>query len=153
MADFAADTALEGGDGHYRVTLSRGWEAWGPLGGYVAAIALRAMGAESPSMRPASISCQFLASAAFARADVEVTTLRTGKRSRALHVRLLQEGRPVHTATGWVVDADMPGLEHDHAAMPDVPPVSQLRSYAEIADHFEEWYPVWHGAIDGRPVD
>jgi acyl-CoA thioesterase-2 len=152
MADFAADTRLEGGGGRYRVALSPDWEVWGPLGGYVAAIALRAMGAECPGMRPASVSCQFLAAAAFTETDVEVVTLRAGKRSRALHVRMMQEGRAVHAATGWVVDAQMLGLEHDHAAMPDVPPASALRSYAELADDFADWFPVWHRAIDGRPV-
>jgi len=118
----------------------------------VAAIALRAIGAECPGLRPASISCQFLATAAFGETDVEVVTLGAGKRSRALHVRMIQEGRPVHAATGWVVDAGMPGLEHDHAVMPDVPSASQLRSYAELADNFAEWFPVWHRAIDGRPI-
>jgi len=36
--------------------------------------------------------------------------------------------------------------------MPDVPAASELRSYAELADNFEEWFPVWHRAIDGRPI-
>ena len=152
MADFVADTAVRGGGGRYQAALSADWEVWGPLGGYVAAIALRAIGTECPGMRPASISCQFLAAAAFAETDVEVVALRAGKRSRALHVRMIQEGRPVHAATGWVVDAGIPGLEHDHAVMPDVPAASELRSYAELADNFEEWFPVWHRAIDGRPI-
>src|SRR3989442_1047214 len=85
MADFVADTAVRGGGGRYQAALSADWEVWGPLGGYVAAIALRAIGTECPGMRPASISCQFLAAAAFAETDVEVVALRAGKRSRALH--------------------------------------------------------------------
>lgn len=152
MGDFAADTVLTGGDGRYRAVLSPDWEVWGPLGGYVAAIALRAIGAESPGKRPASISCQFLAAAAFEPVDVEVVTLRKGKRSHALHVRMSQKGLPVHAATGWVVDAGMPGLDHDHAVMPSVPPPSELQSYAERVENFDEWYPAWHRAIDGRPA-
>jgi acyl-CoA thioesterase-2 len=152
MGDFAEDTALMGGDGRYRAVLSPDWEVWGPLGGYVAAIALRAMGVENPGKRPASISCQFLAAAAFAPIDVEVVTLRKGRRSHALHVRMFQGGVPVHAATGWVVDAGMRGLEHDHTAMPEVPGFSELRSYAECVDNFDEWYPAWHRAIDGRPI-
>ena len=65
MGDFAVDTAIEGDAGHYRATLSRDWEIWGPNGGYVAAIALRAAGAESRFARPASFSAQFLSSARF----------------------------------------------------------------------------------------
>jgi hypothetical protein len=37
VGDFAIDTAVEGGDGHYVAHLSRDWEIWGPNGGCVAA--------------------------------------------------------------------------------------------------------------------
>ena len=110
MGDFVTDTALEGGDGRYRIVLSEDWEApFGPLGGYVAAIALRAMGVESPLSRPVSIHCQFLAVAAYQEMDVEVVTLRRGKRSHALQVRMLQEGRLIHAASGWVAEEGMSG--------------------------------------------
>jgi hypothetical protein len=36
------------------------WEIWGPNGGYVAAIALRAAGAATHLRRPASFACHFL---------------------------------------------------------------------------------------------
>jgi acyl-CoA thioesterase II len=152
MGDFAADTALEGAGGRYRARLSPEWKVWGPLGGYVAAIALRAMGEETPLRRPASITCHFLAPGEFEEADVEVTTLRRGKRSQALHVRMSQRGNAFLTATGWVVDTDMSGLAHDLARMPDVPAPGQLRSYAEVADNYQDWYPVWQGSIDGKPT-
>lgn len=152
MGNFAADTAVQGGNGRYRAALSSDWKVWGPLGGYVAAIALRAMGAETDLRRPASISCQFLAMAEFDEVELDVTTLRRGKRSHALHVRMLQRGEAVLTATGWVVDEGMNGLDHDHAAMPDVPPPSQLPSYAERSTTYSDWYPVWHHSIDGRPT-
>ena len=45
MGDFELDTRLEGVEpeaGRFRAHLSRDWEIWGPNGGYVAAIALRA---------------------------------------------------------------------------------------------------------------
>ena len=46
MGDLAADTAVEPlGDGRYRASVSRDWEIWGPMGGYIASIALRAAGA------------------------------------------------------------------------------------------------------------
>jgi acyl-CoA thioesterase-2 len=152
MGDFAADTALSGGNGHYRAALSADWEVWGPLGGYVAAIAQRAIGLETELRRPASISCQFLAMADFAEVDVEVSTLRRGKRSHALQVRMTQRGEPVLAAMGWVVGEGMSGLDHEHAAMPNVLPPSQLLSYAERAPNYQEWYPVWHKAIDGKPT-
>ena len=71
MADFSLDTAVRGDAGRYRATLSPEWEVWGPLGGYVAALALRAMGAESPLRRPASFSCLFLSVAHFGSVELE----------------------------------------------------------------------------------
>ena len=55
MGDFALDTAVSGEDGRYTATLSHDWEIWGPNGGYVAAIALRAAGAHSRFDRPATV--------------------------------------------------------------------------------------------------
>jgi len=152
MGNFAADTALAGGGGRYRARISPEWKVWGPLGGYVAAIALRAMGAETDLRRPASITCQFLAMADFDEVDVEVGTLRRGRRSHALQVHIRQRGNPILAASGWVVDDALTGLEHDFAAMPAVPPPAALRSYAELSANYSDWFPVWHGSIDGRPV-
>jgi acyl-CoA thioesterase-2 len=53
MGDLEADTAVEPvGDGRYQATLSAEWEIWGPMGGYVAAVALRPAAAESRSILP-----------------------------------------------------------------------------------------------------
>lgn len=151
MADLAIDTALEGGNGRYRARLSPAWKVWGPLGGYIAAIALRAMGRETNLRRPASIHCQFLAFAEFDDAEVEVVTLRRGKRSHAMHVRISQRGNYVFAASGWVVDEGLSGIEHEIVTMPAVLPPSALKSYAELSQNYDEWFPVWHGAIDGKP--
>jgi len=152
MGNFLADTALIGGNGRYHVMISPDWQVWGPLGGYVAAIALRAIGLETPLRRPASISCQFLAMAAFEEAELEVTTLRRGKKSHALHVRISQKGNPILAASGWAIDEGMSGFVHDHAVMPDVPGPEQLKSYAELVGDYAEWYPVWRRAIDAKPT-
>jgi acyl-CoA thioesterase len=149
--DFALDTAVTGGGGRYRAALSPAWEVWGPLGGYVAAVALRAIGAESALRRPASFACAFLSVARFGAVELEIETLRRGKRSQALAVRMHQEGTPILAGFGWTVDEGMRGLEHDHAEMPDVPPPESVPSYAERAPSYDEWYPVWR-TIDGKPV-
>jgi acyl-CoA thioesterase-2 len=150
MGDFAADTALVGEAGRYRARLSQEWQVWGPLGGYVAAVALRAMGATSPLQRPASFSCLFLSVARFAEVEIEVTTLRRGKRSEALQLHMTQEGTPVLSALGWTIAEGSQGFEHEHVTPPSVPKPTELRSYAELADNYADWYPVWR-TIDGRP--
>ena len=51
MGDLGVDTAVEAlGDGRYRAHVSRDWEIWGPEGGYIASLALRAAGAESGNL-------------------------------------------------------------------------------------------------------
>ena len=45
MGDLDRDTAVVGDGGRYTATLSDDWEIWGPNGGYIAAILLRAAGA------------------------------------------------------------------------------------------------------------
>lgn len=54
--------ALEGEGPVYATTLSREWEIWGPNGGYLAALALRAAGLGAEIGRPASFYCHFLRS-------------------------------------------------------------------------------------------
>ena len=50
-------TRLEGDAGRYSVVLSDAWEIWGPSGGYLAALALRAAGDCAEIPRPASFYC------------------------------------------------------------------------------------------------
>jgi hypothetical protein len=79
MGDVAAQTAVEPvGDGRYRAMVHADWEIWGPCGGYVAALALRAAGAESDLVRPASFFCHYLSVAAFAPVDLTVTRCASG---------------------------------------------------------------------------
>src|SRR5205823_4892878 len=83
MGNLAADTAVSGADGRYQATLSPDWEIWGPNGGYVASIALRAAGAHSAFDRPATFSCHYLAVARFDAVDLDVRTLRRTKRAES----------------------------------------------------------------------
>ena len=152
MADFAVDTAVHRmGPGRYRAELAAAWEVWGPIGGYVAAVALRALAAASELPRPASFHCDFLSVARFGAVDLDVATLRRGKRSHALRVAMQQGDTPILSATAWFVDAGMSGLEHEHVARPEVPQPDALKSFSELADNYADWYPFWRSA-DGRPV-
>lgn len=120
MGDFDLDTRVSGSAGRYTAELSRDWEIWGPNGGYLASIALRAAGAEAAIPRPASFSGQFLRVARFASVEIEVTALRRGKRSEALRVTVLQEGGPVFE--GMLRTAALgAGLAHDAVTAPPVP--------------------------------
>lgn len=149
---FDEDTAVErAGDGFHAV-LSPKWEVWGPFGGYVAAVALRALGAATPLRRPASFACAFLSAARFGPVDLDVRSLRRGKRTDALRVDMHQEGRPILSALGWAVDEGADGFVHDLTEPPAVPQPGALRAYAELAENYAEWYPLWR-TIDAKPCD
>jgi acyl-CoA thioesterase len=159
MGDFVADTSLEyldcpdprGPGRRYRAVLSPDWDVWGPMGGYLAAIAMRAIGATSAWQRPASFQCLFLTIARFGPVEIEVVPVRCGRRAQALAVSMSQEGRPIFAAWGWTVAPDLPGLVHSHVTMPHVPLASAVQSYAERADDYAAWPRLWR-TIDGKPV-
>jgi acyl-CoA thioesterase len=153
MADFLADTridAIADEPGRFRAELSPSWAVWGPNGGYVAAIALRAAMAMSSLPRPASLQCHFLALGEFAPVDLAVVRMGGGKRADSLRVEMTQNGRTLLFATVWTVADGSRGYEHDFAAPPDVPRPEALRGYQDLADNYAEWYPIWR-SIEARP--
>lgn len=130
MGDLEHDTAIERvAEGRYRARISSDWALWGPVGGYVAAIALRAAGAHAAMPLPASLSCHYLAPARFDTVDIEVDCLRTSRNAKSLIVRMTQHDTRVLDALVWTVAADIPGPERRLVEPPDVP---SPREVAEI---------------------
>lgn len=161
MGDFEVDTRVEpagasdaSGATRYRATLCQDWEIWGPNGGYLAAIALRAAGAHARIARPACFHAHFLSVARFEPVELAVTTLRSGRRSESLRVSMTQQGRPILEALVRTA-APGPGLEHDVTSAPDVPPPDGLRNVTELIDAFglehRPGYPFWQN-LEARPV-
>jgi acyl-CoA thioesterase II len=122
MSDLALDTSFDGGDGFYRATLSRDWEVWGPNGGYLSSIALRAAGDYTRLPRPTSYSCHYLNVATFDEVEITIRQLRSSPRAVSVRIDMQQRGRAILEALVWVTE-EGPGLEHDFAALPgDVRP-------------------------------
>src|SRR5262249_56520394 len=88
-----AATELEGADGSYAAQLSDAWEIWGPSGGYLAALTLRAAGKVARIHRPVSYYCHFLSPPEFDRVELAVEGIKQGRRSESLAVRMTQGGR------------------------------------------------------------
>ena len=172
MGDLAADTDLvETAPGTYQRTLSDHWEIWGPNGGYVAGVALRAAQLHSGRARPANATVHFLGVANF---DDPVTvtahTQRHARQATSTRVEIAQGDRAILTAMIWAVDADLGGLAHDDAPMPDVPAWSDLPTLAErlaaergeggspyrFWDNFEQrppsWIIDWESRQPSRPL-
>jgi acyl-CoA thioesterase II len=147
VGDLAKDTAVEpvgetsdeesksGGPGHrgsgplrYRGKLSADWAIWGPNGGYVASVALRAAGLATGRARPASIVAHLLGVAAFDEVELDVTVLRASRSATSARVSLSQGDRPILEALVWGIDPGGVALAHDMAPAPDVPPHGELPS-------------------------
>ena len=131
MGSLDLDTKLTGGDGRYDVSISPDWKIWGPNGGYMAALALRAAATASRFARPASFACHFLSVGAFEPARIAVTPLRSARTAESLRATIEQNDRVLLDAQVWTA-ADGAGLEHDFAPMPDVKLPSQLDPFEKL---------------------
>lgn len=94
MADFEQDTRVTHTESGWQATLSPDWQVVGPQGGYVAAIALRAM-AElvEPGFLPAALTGQYLTPASAGPADVQPVLLRQGRRAAFTSATVRQNGK------------------------------------------------------------
>jgi acyl-CoA thioesterase II len=155
MGDLGKDTAVRGGDGAYTANLSRDWEIWGPMGGYVAAVALRAAGAHSRFERPASIVGHFLGVAAFDEVQLTTTTRRAASRAESIAVSMTQGGKPIFDALVWSVATGVAGLDHDRSRMGDVGAPEQYPTVAENLARMDEApnppFPFWNN-FESRPI-
>jgi acyl-CoA thioesterase len=152
VGDLAADTDVCGSDGHYTARLSDEWEIWGPCGGYVAAVLLRAAGAHTTLRRPATLACHFLGVAAFDDVEVEVTTLRATRRTESMRVSMRQGDHPVAEAIVWCVARDLDGPAVSSATMPAVAPPHEHPRIEELVEpHRRPPYPFWDN-FEYRPL-
>jgi len=158
MGDFGADTELQRHpDGSFSRVLHRDWEIWGPNGGYLGALALRAAGAHCGRARPANATVHFLGVANFDEpVELVPTTLRASKVATSVRVRMEQAGRPVLEALVWGIDAGLAGLEHAYGEPPAVAhwadlPTIQDRAAAEGVDSTSP-YLFW-GNFEQRPTE
>jgi acyl-CoA thioesterase len=115
-----AATELEGDGGSYTARLSDAWEIWGPSGGYLAALTLRAAGMVARIPRPVSYYCHFLSPPDFARVELAVLGVKQGRRSESLAVRMSQDGTDILAALVRTA-AEGPGYRHQEVAAPAVP--------------------------------
>jgi acyl-CoA thioesterase-2 len=131
VIDFGEATTPRRLDGTSTVELLPGlFGAVGPLGGYIGAIALRAVGLASKFSRPTSFTCHFLKPARPGAVAIEVESRRATRRAESLRATVLQDGEPVLDAIVWTTD-DMSGFEHA-MPMPDVPLPDEVRPMEEL---------------------
>ncbi len=153
MGDFERDTRVEAVDAgaRFRAALSSDWEIWGPNGGYLAAIGLRAAGRVAKIPRPACFSAHFLSVGRFGAVDVEVVPLRMGRRSESLRVSISQDGKPLLEALVRTA-AEGPGLEHAYLPEPKAPDPDGLPTPEELrTEGGGPSYPFWNN-LESRVI-
>lgn len=154
MGDLDLDTGVRRVDDHeYTATLSPAWEIWGPNGGYLASVAMRAAGIATERARPASITAHFVGAGRSGDVTISTTVNRATRVATSVTAHVTQDERPLLTATVWGVDADIDGLDHHTEVRPDValepealPSTSELMGTASGNQH-----PFWSN-LDQRPL-
>ncbi|TVP69741.1 MAG: thioesterase family protein [Nitriliruptor sp.] len=125
---FTRDTAVEAvGPGRYRGRIDPGWsvvDGAAPNGGYVMALAARAMRAELPHPDPVTLTAHFLAPPEPGPVDIEVEVVRTSRRHSTVAARLLQGGREQTRLLGAFGDlATAQGPDRVDLLPPRLPPI------------------------------
>ncbi len=139
MGDLAQDSRVEKiSDHRFQAKLSNNWEIWGPNGGYVAAIALRAVGECCPGKIPASFYCQYLNVAKFDAVTIDINPLKKGRSAEAYDVILSQNDKLILKALVWV-STPTAGLEHNLVSKPE-----SWVDLDQTPDQKEPWnFPFW----------
>jgi acyl-CoA thioesterase len=93
MSDLEHDTRVEGEADVYHANVSPAWEIWGPNGGYLGVIALRAAGKVARIPRPVSFDCHFVRPARLSELKLDVVALHLGRQAESIRVSASQEGK------------------------------------------------------------
>jgi len=126
---FATDTAVTRvADHRYAARVDPGW--WivrGPNGGYLAALALRAVTTDvaDDARRPRSFTVHYLRPPRAGDVEIVVQPERVGRTTTVVTARLLQDGKLTVLAVA-ALGLDRPGPAFAHLVMPPVPPPDAL---------------------------
>lgn len=123
--EFDGATAVEEiGEGRYAGEVDSGWSApTGPNGGYLAAIAARALQAHvapAGERQLRSLTCHYLRPAHEGPIELAVETMRAGKRFSTARLTATQEGKDVFTGLAAFSVGDLVGAGTWSPAIPDV---------------------------------
>jgi acyl-CoA thioesterase len=138
---FATDTAVEPlGDGRYRGVVDPGWaviDGAAPNGGYLLALAARAMRGPLPHPDPVTVTAHFLAPAVAGEVLVDVEVVRTGRRHATVAAIVTQRDREVARLLGTFGDlsaADGPTrVDRRPPALPPLDDCAPVTDQAEAA--------------------
>jgi acyl-CoA thioesterase len=157
VSKFSSDSAVERvGDGCYRTVLSEDWNCpVVPHGGFMAAVALRAMTAEldEPTQALRSSTTAFAAQVPAGPVAIEVKVLRRGRSMSQAIATVRAEGETAGHTTVAVFGRSRPGFQFTDVTMPDVPGPEECPSFRdpppEGAAERRMPFPFWD-LVEGR---
>jgi acyl-CoA thioesterase len=153
MTDLAADTQVTGAGGAWNAKVSGEWDLWGPNGGYLATIALRAAGEHVPGLRPASLECHFLRSPAPGGVDLTTVTLRASSRAVSVRVSMTQERASILEALIWFIPPGLDGLPGRSVSPPEGRGPGELASYEQLLPPAHKYREPFWQHVEERPLE
>lgn len=135
------DTVLEpAGPGRYRGAVTGRWHVGaGPNGGYLAAIVLRAVLAESALPDPITLTVHYLSRPEVGPCEVAVTTLRVGRGHSSFRAELVQSGEVRCAALCTTGRLREPGPLDFQPEPPAVPPPERCAAVRRLGEALTLW--------------
>ena len=136
---FATDTAVEPvGDGRYRGLVDPGWaviDGAAPNGGYLLAMAARAMRDPVPHPDPVTVTAHFLHPPAPGQVDIDVEVVRVGRRHATVAGSVTQGERTVARLLGTFGDlGTAEGPTRVDRSPPPLPPLDDCVPVTDLAE-------------------
>ena len=127
MGSFSEDTRVYRLDhGLYEAVLDLDWGIWGPNGGYLGAVALRAVGQHCSIDMPVSYSCHYANVAEFGKVHIQLEDTKRGRVAESIQLTISQrDERRVATKTilramVWAARETQTDFVHDPPVTPVV---------------------------------
>jgi acyl-CoA thioesterase II len=144
-------TEVSAGAEGLRASIDPEWMIWGPVGGYLASIALRAAGLHAEGHRPVSFSCQFLARGKAGLVNIEHDIVKPGS-TQFCRVSISQEGVALLQAQ-ICTTSKTDGPDKVDVKATEVPLPDALEPFADqLARYGHQAIPFWRN-VEGRQVD
>ena len=124
---------------------------WGPLGGYLAALAYQASSEVIPNMPVTSFYCQYVSAARFDEVEIEVDILKSGRTTVTSRVDMRQRNKLILTALLTHVQTESQ-FEHEHHEKPQVKAPHHYLDIRELVAPASEPVPLWD-SVTNHPVN
>lgn len=142
MSDLSHDTALSPDGDKFIAQLSPAWEIWGPNGGYLATLVLRAAGQVAKIARPVSLHVHYQRVARFEQVELHARVIHAGRQAESIAVTMEQQGKPILSAMVRTAAAQA-GLRHDASEAPAVAGPEDLPALESLLKDAHPRFKFW----------